>query len=59
MQAQAGGALCSLVQHCQKTFAVNGSELRNNACLASDLLLFNSRIAADCTRSVDAALQQL
>jgi hypothetical protein len=45
--------------HCHKTFAVNGSGLRKHACLASDLLLFNTRISADCTRSVDAALQQL
>ena len=45
--------------HCQKNFAVNGSGLRKHACLASDLLPFNTRLSADCTRSVDAALQQL
>ena len=45
--------------HCQKTFAVNGSGLRKHACLASDLLPFQTRLSADCTRSVDAALQKL
>jgi len=45
--------------HCHKTFGVNGSGLRKHACLATDLLPFNTRLSADCTRSVDAALLQL
>ena len=45
--------------HCHKTFAVNGSGLRKHACLATDLLPFNTRLSADCTRSVDVALLQL
>jgi len=38
---------------------VNGSGLRKHACLATDLLPFNTRLSADCTRSVDVALLQL
>lgn len=45
--------------HCQKNFAVNGSGLRKHACLASEYTPFNTLLSADCTRSVDAALQQL
>ena len=45
--------------HCHKSFAVDGSGLRKHACLASDLLPFQTRLSADCTRSVDAALQKL
>ena len=55
MQAQSGRN-CA---HCQETFVVSGSGLRKHACLASGLLPFNTRLSADCTRFVDATLQQL